>query len=698
MTWFQEVYAKATRWLDEHSGFGLYSAVLLFAMIAAYDSQIWRQGTYYDDWEGIFLYKQGFSPLQVWNYFLNDRPFSFLVHIIYNPIIGSSAFGWHVLGLLLNWAAVVLLVRTLLRLWPGRVMEAGWIGLLVGLFPGMHRQFVVHTSMPHYTSMLLFTLSLLLMVKSYQDTAHRRLLLTISVVLAGLQVLIIEYFAALELVRLLLLFYILRDISDTWRQAVARTLRAWLPYAFVFIGFLVFHFAILPVIQRQGVLPKHPLTIFAQLSQHPLATIQQYAQNVVQDIVYVILYAWSLPWVPQDLNFDARAVVASWVLGLAVASLAAWFMWSWHKKVGTAQEPRMPALLLVLCVSALLLGGLPAWIIGDQAVKGTWADRFLFGQVLGAVPIAVVTLAWLLGQGRKYSLNLILAILLAGSISLQFRVGNQYAILWDRTRSYYWQLKWRAPSLQPGAFLVTTSTPVGGTDSYQNALVMNTAFNAGYGKEAAQYWWFSGPEDLYAPAVGKYRPAMKINLTFRSLSFSSDMLHALPVIQDKSGGRCLQVLDPVYQGEPLLNPDEQNLFSIAHDNMILLKEKPLPQDVFGPEPDHNWCYYYQRADLARQFGQWDQVLELWRQAGPLTATFLYGPEYLPFIEAFARNGEWDQAAELTREANTRTVDMASFLCGSWTRITKATPASDLKTATWSKLQSELACTQPQEVP
>src|SRR5512133_2946776 len=197
MAWFTEARHAAARWLDAHSGFRLYALVLLLAMAAAYELQVGRMGAFYDDWEGLFMYKQGFSALQIWNYFLKDRPFSTLVHVLYNPLIGSSALGWHILGLLLNWAAVLFLVRTLLELWPRRVMEAGWIGLFVAIYPGMHRQFVVHTSMPHYTSMLLFTVSLLLMLKAAQQNGTRRgVLIAVSIALAVLQTLIIEYFSA----------------------------------------------------------------------------------------------------------------------------------------------------------------------------------------------------------------------------------------------------------------------------------------------------------------------------------------------------------------------------------------------------------------------------------------------------------------------------------------------------------------------
>ena len=123
-------------------------------------------GYYYDDWEGVFMQKQLFSSQQIWQYFLIDRPFSSILHTLYNPVFGPSPIGWRIFGQLINWAAILVLVRTLLLVWPKRIMEIGWIGLLLALYPGISRQFVIRTSMPHYTSMLLFALSLWFMVKA----------------------------------------------------------------------------------------------------------------------------------------------------------------------------------------------------------------------------------------------------------------------------------------------------------------------------------------------------------------------------------------------------------------------------------------------------------------------------------------------------------------------------------------------------
>lgn len=141
----------------------------------------------------------------------------------------------------------------------------------------------------------------------------------------------------------------------------------------------------------------------------------------------------------------------------------------------------------------------------------------------------------------------------------------------------------------------------------------------------------------------------------------------------------------------MLSEGDAQMFAIAHPENILLREKPLPQDIFGPEPPHNWCYYFQRADLARQYKQWGQVLELWKQAGSMSSHIAYGPEYLPFIEAFANQGQWEQAVALTLKANDRTPDMSVVLCNNWLRITREAPASDAGTASWSRVREALAC-------
>jgi hypothetical protein len=68
--------------------------------------------------------------------------------------------------------------------------------------------------------------------------------------------------------------------------------------------------------------------------------------------------------------------------------------------------------------------------------------------------------------------------------------------------------------------------------------------------------------------------------------------------------------------------------------------------LFGPEPGHGWCSFYQQASLARQRGDWAEVLRLAETVEDGPARPLDRSEWLPFLEAYVAAGRMDQAAEI----------------------------------------------------
>lgn len=677
-------------WIEEHAGFKTYAVLLLLVMAIAYKYQVWRLGIYYDDWEGVLLYKLGYTPVQIWNYFLIDRPFSSGLHILLNPILGAAPIGWHVLALLLNWGAIIFLLKTILHFLPTRTLEAGWIGLLLGVYPGMQRQFVVHTSAPHYTSMFLFALSIYLMVRAIDGHRHRNILLILSVLFAAAQMLFIEYFTGLELIRPLIIFLAYKKTGKTNAQALKSSLLMYIPFAVVFGGFLYYKLEFLPMIQLDRKGAKHQIELFDALRQNPVGTSLQYAQLVIQDALHATFYAWTLPIALPEINLQSKSFIASWIVGAIIAAISLMFIAGWQKKTRTeGQDVIQTRVVVLLAIVAFLLGGLPAWIIDRQALQGIWGDRFLFGQIFGAVPLTVLGIIWLTGQDRRKVQNLVFAILLTGAISLQMRTANKYALTWDLERSYFWQLKWRVPSLKENAFILSPYTPFEKNSAYQIAYAINIMYAPVNGREQLPVWWFDGPSGIIDQKLKQYvqRP---IRVNFRSLTFKSDMTHALPVIH-REGRGCLQVLDPIYEGEPLLNEQERLLFPVTNAGLVTTGERPMPTDVFGPEPPHDWCYYFQRADLAREFKQWDEVIRLWEEAGQKNLQAGYGPEYLPFIEAFAELGDWDSAGQLTLRSNDMTQNMAPLLCRNWERIAQNTADSPEKRTAQELIRSTIVC-------
>ncbi len=121
------------------------------------------------------------------------------------------------------------------------------------------------------------------------------------------------------------------------------------------------------------------------------------------------------------------------------------------------------------------------------------------------------------------------------------------------------------------------------------------------------------------------------------------------VLAQAGENSCVHVLDgtrPEYSnGEWDLIREVGPYSELEH---VLTEETPHtpPTVAFGPEPDRGWCYYYQKADLARQRGAWDQVLVIGGQAFGQGLEPRDLIEWMPFLQAYAVSGDAARLAEL----------------------------------------------------
>ena len=159
-------------------------------------------------------------------------------------------------------------------------------------------------------------------------------------------------------------------------------------------------------------------------------------------------------------------------------------------------------------------------------------------------------------------------------------------------------------------------------------------------------------------------------------------------------GQCLWVMRPEYASSKSFSQTMKQLASISYVDRI--QQTPQNEDSFllkylYTKPEQDWCYYYEKADLAYQYEEWDQVIQLWKTAKENDLQPENGFEYLPFIEAYAHTGDWDTAKSMTRTSQKTMQGIDPLLCNIWSKLEGSTSNSTEKDDVLLSVKDDLRC-------
>ena len=214
-------------------------------------------------------------------------------------------------------------------------------------------------------------------------------------------------------------------------------------------------------------------------------------------------------------------------------------------------------------------------------------------------------------------------------------------------------------------------------------------------KSLGYYWYTLAPHYH----VGEFNGPIDLHFqtTFRNLHFEGGSPNTLLVQFDPSYGRCLYVITAADRADPNLPQLAREMSSITNLSLIQ-RQAPagwkVPEAMFGAEPSHTtWCYYFEKADLARQFGDWAQVAALGDQARQQG----YSPqensaalqEWRPFIQGYAAVNRWSDAASLTIQLGQENDAFAPQACALWQGLNGAAQRPET-----AKVMAQLACSAP----
>ena len=653
-----------------------YPVVLLLIGFVTYGYALSSLGYYWADWEIVMFTKLN-AALQ-FRFYAHDRPFPWTYHLLYF-LLGSRPIGWHVVTLLIRWAGVLFFVQALMLVWPRYKNHMYWLGVLLLVYPGFLQQSQSATKSRHIMTFLLFALSIYLMVLAIKHPKWARLLLPLSWLTAFVQLFTTEYFSTMELIRPILLWLLLAEGNEKKSQTLRQVVKYYLPYLVITVFYfwcrLVYFPAIFQTTSRISDI-QSMLEIFRESLIGGVLTL---LNTVTIDLVYSTLQVW-LNAILQFEGFTFQSRITWFAFGIGLLITLAFAFFYEPREIETSQRSS-PASMLLLGFVAFGFGAVPIWAIGKNISGGGWSDRFALAPLVGACLMVMALVLWFV---RPSGQKIILSVLMVFSIAAQIWMVNVYRNDWRTQLDYYWQLYWRAPALQPGTAIFSLEQPSLFVTHHSDAgFALNTLYHYKTEDGSLPTWFFSRRDDF------DYQPNDPFQFDFRGLWFKGNTSDGIAILHQLPNS-CLRVLDKVYAFDPLIYDGHEILMAVSNPARIIADPQAPPPnpEIFGPEPAHNWCYYFQKGDLARQEKDWDTAINLYREAQRNGFEPGFGAEYIPFIEAYAQTGNWQKASELTRAAQKTNAGLKKLLCNHWLYLSKI-PAADMKVV--EQVRQTLSC-------
>lgn len=653
---------------------------LLLLVILSYGLRALSLGFYWDDLPYLWFYHR-LGANGIVTAFTEDRPFLSFIYNLTLGLFGNSAQAWQLFALFTRWLCSLGFYWVLALTWPRQANKAAWAAILFAVYPGFTQQWiaVIYGQAFLLFSFVFFSIGISLWLARRRSSLSRWILVAgtvLAVTLSALTMYSTEYFFGIELLRPILFWLILRNEQAekpqiAFRRQLWQVMRWWLPYLLLMISFVIWRGII-------HVFPSKSLIALQNLEQSPLAAAVNLALTILEDVVEASLAAWGQPLQMGAFLEAGRSAGLKWLgIILGCGALLTFYL-SRLKPAQTAppdapaEDNRWPWHAILVGTAILLAAGWPFWITGLPMRMGFPQDRYSLPLAPGVCLILTGLVDWLggAGAGQAALTRKAAAIALAAGLAAGFHsnLSLQYRQDWNLMRGFFWQILWRAPSVQPGTLFLTDDLPFRYYEDDSLTAPLNWTLDPQNKTDKMNYILFD--MQVRSQSLSSLDPDRPIQKVFRAAQFEGSTAQSLVLYYPQPG--CVHILDPMYDSELYLLPDQiQRALPYSNPRQWILPAQPptdaLPFELIGGEPRHTWCYFYQKAELARQQQEWGTILELKRESIQKGIRPEDPSEYLPFIEAYIRKGYFDDAIQMTQETFAARQSLKPALCGTWRR-------------------------------
>ena len=623
-----------------------FSILLIFlTTLITYGVSIPSLGYYHDDWfvlwSGQSRGAESLMPL-----FSTDRPFMGVVYSVVYRLLGDTILNWHLYALLWRFIGGLAFFWILRLVWPDQKYLTTVMTVLFLVYPGFLSQPNANTKQNHLFGFGSALLSIALMLQALKTSRQgwKIICAFLSLILTANYLWIYEYMIGFEGTRLLLLGYVLfQNGVREFRALVREVLKRLWPYWLITLGFLYWRVFIFEGDRNATDVSGLAGSYFSNFRFMSIRLILE----TIKDFLDTSVFAWFV----EPYHQFSLAPYSNLVVALIVAALVASLVWLYTSLFRTQwsivdHEQGTPRLLRdFLWIGALVI----LFAVTPVIASGRQMDLYDPYKSYGLHPIPGVTL-FIIGivlmlqpVFRRWALVALVLI----SVSTQVLNADYWERYWEVQREMAWQLTWRAPDIQDHTLVMASLS--GGFNPQQDYEVwgpINLIYNPGAAKAPA----IQAEVLNSATAYDILRKEVRSNLV-RDIRIHRDFNNLL-LISYPSSASCFHVIDgtlPVYSGSESLLVRQVGAYS--HVNRIIPSgEAPVPPaSIFGTEPAHGWCYYYQKASLARQAGNWEEIGRLYDEVRALRLETEDTSEVIPFFEGLVNLKRYEDAQSLYKK-------------------------------------------------
>ncbi len=669
------------------------SIPLLFLLITigAYGLLLPLTGFYWDDWPfawiAKFLGPQEFIPA-----FAGVRPFLGPIFFVTTSLIPPVPAYWQIFALLIRFVSGLSAWFALNQVWPDHKRQTLMASLLFLVFPGYSQHWVAFTHInQEWIPFIFYLLSFSCTARALRnpDGSKSNTVYALLLLIAG--VFPTEYFVSLEPIRFLFIWVILpeQEINGFW-QRFFQALKKWIPYLLIWLA----NAAWLAYFYTIGGYESYDVEVVKQAP-----TLIRIFPLIGEALWKAGFYVWG-----QVLVLTSGAIVAPTnLVTWALIGLAFIFLLFYFTKLNLFEIERKTFAVsaILIGLTGILLGRIPSFAAGLPLTLQSSYDRFMISMMLGG-SLFMTGLIELLIRNPRIKMY-VFALLIALGIGQQFFNANIFRRDWAKQQDIYWQLAWRIPAMKPNTALLTDQLPIDYETDLSFTAPINWMYAPDYKRSTPQsgsmdessnlpYALFYTEKRLGGASLPSFEPNTQITLPIRRVSFHGSTSQVLVIYMPKNG--CLRVLDAT-RGDAITYGRQSrflvNAIPLSDSSNIIVDTNQTARLPFLSEPEHQWCYYFAKAELAYQQSDWKKIVGLMEEAQSLG----YKPEdpfeWSTYIEAQALTGNMEAAAKLSNQAFKQDNGFRRGLCEVWKRVQAQVHARSEDLTLVNQILSDFQC-------